>query len=649
MSTYITTPIYYVNGEAHIGHAYTTFIADALARHARLRGEETYFLTGTDEHGQKIEESAKKSGKATQAFADEISATFKTLWDRFDISYDQFIRTTDAEHKKGVQHAFEVMFDRGDIYKDFYEGNYCVSCEAFFPESQLLDGGCCPDCGRNTSVVKEESYFFRLSAYETKLLEYYDAHPDFILPKSRRNEVINFVRGGLQDLSVTRTSFTWGVPMPQSLNDPKHVMYVWLDALLNYVTALGYGNDEALMKFWPASVQLVGKDILRFHAIYWPAFLMSLALPLPRHIGAHGWWTRDGEKMSKSKGNVIHPKEVADAYGVENLRYFMMREVPFGQDGDFSQRAFIDRINSDLSNDLGNLLNRIIGMSGKYSEFHIDSLHVSTYHAKELSDMHRIILTLEGYWGELQIHRYLEELWRLFAIGNKAIEEHAPWVKVKEARMDEALATVALVANILAKASLLLHGVMPQTTQTIARALGFEVTPEHFTRLISENALLEPFTIEVIPPLFPRVETPLISEAPKVLHGGGEAVVKEEKPKSEVSPQRSTEGLISIDQFFATSLRIGLVLEAEIVPKSDRLLKLQVDVGDAAPRQIIAGIREFYAPETLVGSQVCVVANLKPAKLMGMLSEGMLLAAKDESGLCLIRPESPKMIGTLIR
>ncbi|MBN2896330.1 MAG: methionine--tRNA ligase [Campylobacterales bacterium] len=648
MSTYITTPIYYVNGEAHIGHAYTTFIADALARHARLRGSETYFLTGTDEHGQKIEESAKKNGQETQTFADAISATFKNLWDDFNISYDQFIRTTDAAHKKGVQHAFEVMFARGDIYKDFYEGNYCVSCEAFFPESQLLDGGCCPDCGRSTSVVKEESYFFRLSAYEQKLLEYYDAHPDFILPKSRRNEVINFVRGGLQDLSVTRTSFTWGVPIPQSLNDPKHVMYVWLDALLNYVTALGYGQNEALMKFWPASVQLVGKDILRFHAIYWPAFLMSLDLELPRHIGAHGWWTRDGEKMSKSKGNVIHPKEVSEAYGVENLRYFMMREVPFGQDGDFSQRAFIDRINSDLSNDLGNLLNRIIGMSGKYSEYRIDSLHVSTYHAKELADMRRIIESLEAYWSELQIHRYLEELWRLFAIGNKAIEEHAPWAKVKEGRLDEALATVALVANILAKASLLLHGVMPHTTQTIARALGFEISPQHFVRLIGEDALLEPFTIEVIPPLFPRVEAPLIAEAPKVLHGGGEAVAVQESKKMQPET-KSVEGVITVEQFFAVSLRIGQVLEAEIVPKSDRLLKLQVDVGDAAPRQIIAGIREFYAPEALVGTQVCVVANLKPAKLMGMLSEGMLLAAKDERGLCLIRPESPKTVGTPIR
>jgi len=645
MSNYVTTPIYYVNGEAHIGHAYTTFIADAIARHSRLIGDETYFLTGTDEHGQKIEESAAKSGKTTQAFADEISATFKNLWDEFDISYDQFIRTTDEKHKKGVQKAFEVMFAKGDIYKGDYEGHYCVSCESFFPQTQLIDGEFCPDCGRTTSTVKEESYFFRLSNYEQKLLDYYEAHEDFILPKSRRNEVINFVKSGLHDLSVTRTSFTWGVPLPASLNDTTHVMYVWLDALLNYITALGYGDDEAKMDLWPANIHFVGKDILRFHAIYWPAFLMSLELPLPKHIGAHGWWTRDGEKMSKSKGNVIHPKEVADAYGLENLRYFMMREVPFGQDGDFSQRAFIDRINSDLSNDLGNLLNRIIGMSGKYSEFHIDSKDVATYHAKELAEMKSVIDSLESYLDEIQMHRYLEELWRLFTIGNKAIEEHAPWVKMKEGQKDQALATVALVANILAKASLLLHGVMPKTTSTIAEALGFEMSTAYYNTLIKDDALLTPFVIQKVPPLFPRVDEPLISEAPKTLLEEEKPKAKKEAPKEVV---KNEDNLITIDQFFETSLKIGMVVEAEEVPKSKKLLKLQVDLGEAQPRQVVAGIKEFYSPEDLLNTQVCVVANLKPAKLMGMVSEGMLLAAKDEEGLCLIRPEKPKKIGTPI-
>jgi len=645
MSNYVTTPIYYVNGEAHIGHAYTTFIADAIARHSRLIGEETYFLTGTDEHGQKIEESAVKNGKSTQEFADEISATFKNLWDEFDISYDQFIRTTDDKHKKGVQKAFEVMHAKGDIYKGDYEGHYCVSCETFFPETQLLDGEFCPDCGRTTSTVKEESYFFRLSDYEQKLLEYYEEHQDFILPKSRRNEVINFVKGGLRDLSVTRTSFTWGVKLPESLNDDKHVMYVWLDALLNYITALGYGDDESNMNLWPANIHFVGKDILRFHAIYWPAFLMSLDLPLPKHIGAHGWWTRDGEKMSKSKGNVIHPKEVADAYGLDNLRYFMMREVPFGQDGDFSQRAFIDRINSDLSNDLGNLLNRIIGMSGKYSDFNIDSKDVEKYHAKELGEMKIVIDSLDEYRDEIRMHRYLEELWKLFSIGNKAIEEHAPWVKMKEGNTDQALATVALIANILAKASLQLHGVMPQTTTTIAGALGIEMSTEHYNKLIKEDALLAPFVIQKVPPLFPRVEEPLIPEAPK-------AMLEVEKPKKKKEPAKEAvkndDNLIGIDQFFETTLKIGVVIEAEEVAKSKKLLKLQVDIGEEKPRQVVAGIKEFYSPEDLLNTQVCVVANLKPAKLMGMISEGMLLAAKDEDGLCLIRPEKPKTIGTKI-
>ena len=640
MSKYITTPIYYVNGEAHIGHAYTTFIADTIARYERLKGHDTYFLTGTDEHGQKIEESAQRAGKPTQEFADEISATFKNLWDEFEISYDKFIRTTDAEHKRGVQKAFEIMYAKGDIYKDFYEGHYCVSCETFFPETQLVDGEFCPDCGRATSVVKEESYFFKLSKYEDKLLKYYKDNQDFILPRSRANEVIKFVEGGLHDLSVTRTSFTWGVKMPKSLNDDKHVMYVWLDALLNYITALGYGKDEKNMKYWPATAQFVGKDILRFHAIYWPAFLMSLDLPLPKTIGAHGWWTRDGEKMSKSKGNVVSPKEVADAYGVENLRYFMLREVPFGQDGDFSQRAFIDRINSELSNDLGNLLNRIIGMSGKYSDFEIDSIDVKKYHSKELDAMNEILGNLDELIQNLQTHRYLEELWKLFAIGNKAIEEHAPWVKMKEDKKEEALATVALVANILAKASIMLHPVMPKTTNIIADALNFEINNESYKNLVLEKDLLKFFNIKKVQPLFPRIEEPLMTEAP---------VAKPNTTKEEKEIKENTQdNLIEIGQFFETSLKIGTVIEAEEVPKSKKLLKLQVDLGEDKNRQVIAGIKEFYSAEDLLNTQVCVVANLKPAKLMGMMSEGMLLAAKDEDGLCLIRPQIPKKAGTPI-
>jgi len=643
LSKYITTPIYYVNGEAHIGHAYTTFLADTMARYEKLKGEDTYFLTGTDEHGQKIEESAQKNNKPTQEFADEISASFKNLWDEFEIGYDQFIRTTDEDHKKGVQKAFEVMYAKGDIYKDFYEGHYCVSCETFFPETQLVDGEFCPDCGRTTSIIKEESYFFKLSKYEDRLLKHYEDNPDFILPRSRANEVINFVKGGLRDLSVTRTSFTWGVKMPESLNDDKHVMYVWLDALMNYITALGYGKDDANMNYWPASTHFVGKDILRFHAIYWPAFLMSLDMPLPKTIGAHGWWTRDGEKMSKSKGNVVAPKEVADVYGAENLRYFMLREVPFGQDGDFSQRAFIDRINSELSNDLGNLLNRIIGMSGKYSDFEIDSVDVQKYHSKELDAMNEALGNLDGFMENLQTHRYLEELWKLFAIGNGAITGYEPWVKIKEGKTDEALATVALVANILAKAAIMLSPVMPKTTAIIADALNFEINNDSYKDLVLGKNLLKLFNIKKVPPLFPRVDEPLMEEAPVAQPNAP----KEEK-KVEKAQTKEDDNLIEIGQFFETSLKVGKVVEAEEVPKSKKLLKLQVDLGEDSNRQVVAGIKEFYSAEDLVGTQVCVVANLKPAKLMGMMSEGMLLAAKDEDGLCLVRPEKPKKAGTPI-
>lgn len=643
---YITTPIYYVNDVAHIGHAYTTIIADMLARYSRLVGFDTFFLTGTDEHGQKIADSAALRDKSPKEYADEISGKFKSLWDDFDISYDKFIRTTDAEHKVGVQKAFQKMFDKGDIYKGNYEGNYCVGCETFFTDAQLLDDEGCPDCGRPTTIVKEESYFFKLSNYEDRLLALYENNSEFILPKAKAKEIINFVKGGLHDLSISRTSFDWGVKLPDSMNDDKHVMYVWMDALMNYITALGYGTDDKNMDFWPGKVHLVGKDILRFHAIFWPAFLMSLELPLPDHIAAHGWWTRDGEKMSKSKGNVVDPREIADAYGLDAFRYFMLREVPFGQDGDFSQRALMDRINSDLGNDLGNLLNRIQGMSGKYFDFKVTGKDVEKYHQKELDESHAILEKAEPLIYNMQINRYLEELWKVLTIANKAIGDYEPWAMMKNDREEEAMALVALIVNIMSKVSIMLNSVMPEKTTQIAKSLGIIIDNDSYKKLILERGIVQDTTITKIDALFPRIEDVLIATAEIQK---AENVV--EKPRKEAEKTESTseeDNIITIDQFFGTSLKIGTIVEAIEVPKSKKLLKLQVDVGEENNRQILAGIKEFYSAESLVGTQACVVSNLKPAKLMGMLSEGMLLAAKDEKGLHLLRPEAHKVAGTKV-
>lgn len=629
MKTFISTPIYYVNDIPHIGHAYTTFIADMLKKYQVLNGNDVFFLTGTDEHGQKIEQSAKARSKSPKEYADEISAKFKNLWDIFRIDYDYFIRTTDESHKIAVQKAFEVMYEKGDIYKGEYEGHYCVSCESFFTQTQA-DNGKCPDCGKDTTILKEESYFFALSKYQDRLLQWYDSNPECILPLHKKNEVIKFVQNGLNDLSITRTSFKWGIDLPSDFGDKDHVMYVWLDALLNYVSALGYGDNEGKMEYWKNATHIVGKDILRFHAVYWPAFLMSLDLELPKHIYVHGWWTREGVKMSKSIGNVIAPKDVTDAYGIDVLRYFLMREVPFGQDGDFSQKALVDRINSDLSNDLGNLLNRLIGMSEKYFDGKVSSENTAKFYQKELDEMHASLEKLPVLMQQMQLSRYLEELWKIFTLANGTISKYEPWNMMKENKIDDTQGLLGLIANILAKGCLFLYPIMPTTARKIASSLKMNIVPDSFEDLILNKKLLQDFVIEKIDPLFPKVEDFKMAD-----------VALKEIPKEDSK-------LISIDDFSKLDIRIGTILEAVQIPKSDKLLKLQIDLGENKPRQIISGISKSYSPDELVGTQVCVLANLKPAKMMGEMSEGMILASKDETGLSLLRIEKAKKNGSKV-
>ncbi|AJC84617.1 methionine--tRNA ligase [Campylobacter peloridis] len=625
---YITTPIYYVNDVAHIGHAYTTIIADTLARFYRLQGHRTFFLTGTDEHGQKIEQAASARNFSPKEYADEVSAKFKKLWDEFEISYDYFIRTTDENHILSVQQVFKKMFDKGDIYKGTYEGFYCVSCESYFTQTQLVDECNCPDCGKKTQLLKEESYFFKLSKYQDKILKWYKEQEP-ILPKNKTNELINFVEGGLKDLSITRTSFEWGIKLPKELNDDKHVVYVWLDALTNYISALGYGLDNKNMNLWPAHVHFVGKDILRFHAVYWPAFLMSLELPLPKFVAAHGWWTKDGEKMSKSKGNVVAPKEVADTFGIEAFRYFLLREVPFGNDGDFSQRALVTRINAELSNELGNLLNRIIGMSAKYSQNFIDSKDVSVFFNQELNECKEYLENAINALENIQPNRYLEELFKALSLANLSISKYEPWNLIKNNETQKANALVALCANILAKVAILLFAAMPKTALKIAKALNFEISNENYQKLILDKQLCD-LKSSACEALFPKIE--LTHENKK-------------EENIEVIPSLPQ---IKIDDFKKIEIKIALVKDCQNIEGSEKLLKFQLELENGELRQVLSGIAKFYKASELVGKQVCVITNLKKAKIFGHESQGMILSAEKNGKLVLITPENFIENGALI-
>ncbi|EAH6693604.1 methionine--tRNA ligase [Campylobacter coli] len=625
---YLTTPIYYVNDVPHLGHAYTTIIADTLARFYRLQGHETRLLTGTDEHGQKIEQAAKIRNSTPKEYADKISSEFKKLWDEFEITYDIYARTTDTRHVEFVKAMFLKMWQKGDIYKDEYEGHYCISCESFFAKSQLINECGCPDCGKDTSLLKEESYFFKLSKYQDKILQWYDKE-DPILPKNKKNELINFVQSGLKDLSITRTSFDWGIEIPEEIKDDKHIIYVWLDALFIYISSLDYQSQGENAKFWPAHIHLVGKDILRFHAIYWPAFLMSVDLPLPKFIGAHGWWTKEGEKMSKSKGNVVKPKEVVDAYGLEAFRYFLLREVPFGNDGDFSESVLINRINTELGNEFGNLLNRIIGMSIKYNQGNISQEGVLEFYKNELDTAKEHLDNAINFLENLQCNRYLEELFKALSVANLAISKYEPWNLIKANKIKEANALIGLCANILAKTSLLLSPTLPKSCQKVGLALNFEISPTNYQKLILQNELLD-FKARACEALFPKIEKPLLSQEEK------QEVKKEEKPK------------IKIDDFAKIEIKVAKVIDCQNIEGSEKLLKFKLELDNKEIRQVLSGIAKYYKASDLIGKQVCVISNLKKAKIFGHESDGMILSAKSGDKLVLISPEQLVENGSLV-
>ena len=659
---YLTTPIYYPSGQLHIGHAYTTVASDAMIRYKKLQGYDTYFLTGTDEHGQKIQQKAQEAGVSEIEFVDNIIFGIQDLWKKLDVSYDDFIRTTQPRHKKSVQKIFQKLVDNGDIYLGEYEGWYSVSDEEYFTESQLVEvyrdadgkmiGGVAPS-GHEVQLVKEESYFFRMSKYADRLLQYYEEHPEFIQPESRKNEMINnFIKPGLEDLAVSRTSFDWGIPVP---NDPKHVIYVWIDALSNYITALGYGSDDETLfnRYWPADVHFIGKEIVRFHTIYWPIMLMALDLPLPKKIFAHGWLLMKDGKMSKSKGNVVDPYMLIERYGLDSARYYLLREVPFGQDGIFTPESFIDRINSDLSNDLGNLLNRTISMINKYCGGVIPKfVEPTTEFDKELIALSKeVIAEYEEYMENMQFSKALESVWKFISRTNKYIDQTTPWILAKDEENQPELDKVMnYLAESLRIATILIAPALTKAPAEITKQLGIRED-----LLVFESAKtfgVFDGTVKVVEkptPIFPRfdkdVEVEYIKEqmSPKALENL-ETESKEEKEDTYVELAEE----ITIDKFFETSLRVAEVLECEKVKKSSKLLKFKLDLGNHQ-RQIVSGIAKYYDPAELVGKKVAVVANLKPVKLCGELSEGMILSAEKDGILRVVEINAEIPNGAEIR
>ncbi|MBO8462396.1 MAG: methionine--tRNA ligase [Firmicutes bacterium] len=645
---YITTAIAYTSGKPHIGNTYEVILADSVARFKRAQGYDVFFQTGTDEHGQKIELKAADAGIHPKEFVDNVAGEIKNIWDLMNTSYDKFIRTTDEYHEKQVQKIFKYLYEKGDIYKGHYEGLYCTPCESFFTESQLVDGKC-PDCGREVQPAKEEAYFFKMSKYADRLIAYINEHPEFIQPVSRKNEMMNnFLLPGLQDLCVSRTSFTWGIPVDF---DEKHVVYVWLDALTNYITGLGYEcggeSGELFKKYWPADLHLIGKDIIRFHTIYWPIFLMALDLPLPKQVFGHPWLLQGDGKMSKSKGNVIYADDLVEFFGVDAVRYFVLHEMPFENDGVITWDLLVERLNSDLANTLGNLVNRTISMSNKYFDGIVANKGVTEEVDEELK---AVVLgakeKAEKKMEELRVADAISEIFAIFKRCNKYIDETMPWALAKDVEKQDRLATVLynLVESITIGASLL-ESFMPETSKKILEQLN--TTKREFEQL-DQFGLYESGVKVVEKPeiLFARLDLNEVLEKVKVLEEKQkkEAGIVEEEPGIDIEPKPQ----VTIDDFDKLQFQVGEIIACEAVKKSKKLLCSQVKIGSQV-RQIVSGIKNFYSPEEMVGKKVMVVTNLKPAKLAGILSEGMILCAEDAEGnLALMTPEKEMPAGAEI-